>query len=64
MVTSYNLQASLHVSTNDSLVIFLSVCGGNESNRRSQNRSKHSGETISRKVDVVLNAIWLWERIS
>ncbi|WVZ53184.1 hypothetical protein U9M48_004161 [Paspalum notatum var. saurae] len=30
---------------------------GNESNRRSQNRFKHSGETISRKFDEVLDAV-------
>jgi hypothetical protein len=34
------------------------TCGGNESNRKTQNRFKHSGETIGRKFDEVLNA-WI-----
>jgi hypothetical protein len=57
LVQRYDLQASLHVSTYESVAIFLFICGGNESNRRSQNRFKHSGETISRKFEEVLNAI-------
>ncbi|WVZ53182.1 hypothetical protein U9M48_004161 [Paspalum notatum var. saurae] len=57
LVTRYSLQPSLHVSTYESLAIFLFICGGNESNRRSQNRFKHSGETISRKFDEVLDAV-------
>jgi hypothetical protein len=57
LVQRYGLQASLHVSTYESVAIFLFICGGNESNRRSQNRFKHSGETISRKFEEVLNAI-------
>uniref|UniRef100_J3MQR2 DDE Tnp4 domain-containing protein n=1 Tax=Oryza brachyantha TaxID=4533 RepID=J3MQR2_ORYBR len=32
-----------------STYIFLFVCAGNESNRKTQNRFKHSGETIHRK---------------
>ncbi|WVZ88820.1 hypothetical protein U9M48_035291 [Paspalum notatum var. saurae] len=57
LVRKYGLRASLHMSAYESLAIFLFICGGNESNRRSQNRFKHSGETISRKYDEVLNAI-------
>ncbi|WVZ64926.1 hypothetical protein U9M48_014370 [Paspalum notatum var. saurae] len=45
LVKRYGLQPSLHMSTYESLAIFLFICGGNESNRRSQNRFKHSGET-------------------
>jgi hypothetical protein len=42
------------MSTIESLGILLFICSGNESNNRSQNRFKHSGETISRKFEQVL----------
>jgi hypothetical protein len=42
------------MSTIESLGILLFICSGNESNSRSQNRFKHSGETISRKFEEVL----------
>jgi hypothetical protein len=32
LVQRYGLQASLHVSTYESVAIFLFICGGNESN--------------------------------
>ncbi|WVZ90358.1 hypothetical protein U9M48_036667 [Paspalum notatum var. saurae] len=56
LVRKYGLQASLRMSKYESLAICLFICGGNESNRRSQNCFKHSGEMISRKFDEVLNA--------
>lgn len=57
LVRRYGLESSMHVSTYESLAMFLFICGGNESNRRVQNRFKHSGETISRKFDEVLNCL-------
>jgi hypothetical protein len=45
------------MNTYEMLAIFLFICGGCESNRRGQNRFKHSGETISRKFHEVLNSV-------
>jgi len=45
------------MSTEESLGIFLFICAGNESNRKGQNRFKHSGETISQKFEDVLNCL-------
>jgi hypothetical protein len=56
LVARYGLKPSLHMSTLEMLAIFLFVLSGNESNRKTQNRFKHSGETIHRKFDEVLNA--------
>ncbi len=47
----------MHMNTYEMLAMLLFTCGGNESNRRTQNRFKHSGETISRKFDEVLNSL-------
>jgi hypothetical protein len=55
LVSRYGLQPSLHMNTYEALAIFLFTCSGNESNRKSQNRFNHSGETISRKFGEVLN---------
>jgi hypothetical protein len=63
LVTRYDIQALLYVSTYESLTIFLFICGGNESNRRSQNWFRHS-ETICRKFDEVLNSIMAMGRTS
>jgi hypothetical protein len=54
LVQRYGLTSSLHMATIESLGILLFICLGNESNNRSQNRFKHSGETISRKFEEVL----------
>jgi hypothetical protein len=54
LVERYGLTSSLHMSSIESLGILLFICSGNESNSRSQNRFKHSGETISRKFEEVL----------
>ncbi|XP_039773332.1 putative nuclease HARBI1 isoform X2 [Panicum virgatum] len=57
LVQRYGLESSMHMDTKEMLAIFLYTVSGNESNRRGQNRFKHSGETISRKIDEVLNAL-------
>jgi hypothetical protein len=62
LVERYGLQSSMHMSTYEMLAIFLYTCVGNESNRKTQNRFKHSGETISRKFDEVLNALMAMAR--
>jgi hypothetical protein len=56
MVDRYGLKPSKFMDTYEMLAIFLFICGGCESNRRGQNRFKHSGETISRKFYEVLNS--------
>jgi len=56
LVGRYGLKPSLHINTQEMLAVFLFVLSGNESNRKAQNRFKHSGETIHRKFDEVLNA--------
>jgi len=57
LVGSYGLKPSKFMNTYEMLAIFLFICGGCESNRRGQNRFKHSGETISRKFHEVLNSV-------
>ena len=47
----------MHMDTKEMLAIYIYTVSGNESNRRGQNIFKHSGETISRKIDEVLNAL-------
>jgi hypothetical protein len=57
LVTQYGLKSSIHMSSLESLAIFLCVCGQNRSNTSVQNTFKHSGETISRKFDDVLRCL-------
>jgi hypothetical protein len=57
LVERYGLKPSKHVNTYEMLAIFLFICGGCESNRRGQNKFKHSGETISRKFHEVLDSV-------
>ena len=57
LVDRYGLKPSKHMNTYEMLAIFLFICGGCESNRRGQNRFKHSGETISRKFHEVLDCV-------
>lgn len=57
LVKRYGLESSTHMNTLEMLAMFLYTCAGNQSNRGIQNRFKHSGETISRKFDEVLNAL-------
>ena len=54
LVSKYNLTTSFDLSSHEALAIFLWIVGGCESNRKTQNRFKHSGETISRKFSEVL----------
>lgn len=56
LVERYCLKPSLHINTQEMLAIFLFICAGNESNRKAHNRYKHSGETVDRTFDEVLNA--------
>ncbi|WVZ59522.1 hypothetical protein U9M48_009648 [Paspalum notatum var. saurae] len=57
LVSSYGLKSSLHMNSTESLAIFLVTCGHGLSNSALQHIFKHSGETISRKFDEVLNCI-------
>jgi hypothetical protein len=57
LVERYGLQPSKHMNTYEMLGIFLFICAGCESNRKRQNRFKHSGETISRKFHEVLDCV-------
>jgi hypothetical protein len=57
LVQRYGLQPSIHMDTYEMLAMFMYTCGGKESNRRAQNRFKHSGEIVSRKFDDVLFAL-------
>jgi hypothetical protein len=57
LVERYGLQPSKRMSTYDMLGIFLFICAGCESNRKGQNRFKHSGETVSRKLHEVLDCV-------
>jgi hypothetical protein len=54
LVTDYGLKSSIHISSLEFLAIFLCIYGQNRSNISVQNTFKHSGETISRKIDNVL----------
>ncbi|XP_003572253.1 protein ALP1-like [Brachypodium distachyon] len=54
LVSRYDLQATFAISSYESLAIFLWILGGCESNRRTQNRFKHSGDTIHHKFHEVL----------
>lgn len=57
LVSRYELKPTRNMNTLEVLAIFLWVCGGGESNRKTQNRFKHSGETISRKFQEVLQCV-------
>ncbi|WVZ77678.1 hypothetical protein U9M48_025518 [Paspalum notatum var. saurae] len=56
-VSTYGLQSSIHMNSMESLAIFLVICGHGWSNSATQNIFKHSGETISRKFEEVLNCV-------
>jgi hypothetical protein len=57
LVSDYGLKSSIHMSSLESLAIFLCICGQNRSNTSVQNTFKHSGETVSRKFDDVLRCL-------
>ncbi|XP_016195468.1 putative nuclease HARBI1 [Arachis ipaensis] len=55
--TNYGLCASRRISAAETLAIFLFVLGGGNSNKSTKERFQHSGETISRKFEEVLQAV-------
>src|SRR6266498_1229749 len=57
LVSTYGLKSSIHMNSMESLAIFLATCGHGWSNSALTNIFKHSGETISRKFDDVLNCV-------
>jgi hypothetical protein len=57
LVSRYGLKPSKFMNTYEMLAIFLFTCGGCESNRKVQNRFKHSGDTISKKFHKVLDCV-------
>lgn len=54
LVGNYGLKSSLHMSSMESLAIFLLVCGHGTSTSGVHGIFKHSAETISRKFEEVL----------
>jgi hypothetical protein len=54
LVDKYGLKSSIHMSSIESLAIFLLVCGQAMSNSVIDGIFKHSSETISRKIEEVL----------
>jgi hypothetical protein len=54
LVDKYGLQSTIHMSSLESLAIFLLVCGQAMSNSGIDGIFKHSSETISRKFEEVL----------
>jgi hypothetical protein len=59
LVERYGLKHSPFVSTYEALAMFLWTLGGCESNRKTQNRFKHSADTIHRKFHEVLHCVVL-----
>ncbi|KAL4365176.1 hypothetical protein AHAS_Ahas07G0079900 [Arachis hypogaea] len=55
--TNYGLCASRRINAAEMLAIFLFVLGGENSNKSTKERFQHSGETISRKFEEVLQAV-------
>ncbi|XP_025682586.1 uncharacterized protein [Arachis hypogaea] len=55
--TNYGLCASRRISAAEMLAMFLFVLGGGNSNKSTKERFQHSGETISRKFEEVLQAV-------
>ncbi|KAM3403939.1 hypothetical protein ACQJBY_007189 [Aegilops geniculata] len=54
LVERYDFKSTCFVSSYEALAMFLWTLGGCESNRRTQNRFKHSGDTVHRKFHEVL----------
>lgn len=57
LVERYGLTHSSFITSYESLAMFLWTLGGCESNRRTQNRFKHSPDTIHRKFHEVLHCV-------
>jgi hypothetical protein len=53
----YGLESTIHMSSIEALAMFLVVCGHGWSNGALQCIFNHSGETISRKFEEVLNCV-------
>lgn len=57
LVSDFGLTSSIHMSSIESLGLFLVICGHGWSNTTVQKDFKHSSETISRKFTEVLNCM-------
>jgi hypothetical protein len=57
LVTSYGLQSSIHMSSMESLALFLTILGQGWSFSGLTNVFKHSNETMSRKFEEILNCV-------
>jgi hypothetical protein len=55
--SSYGLESFIHMSSMESLLIFLVTCWHGWSNSALTNIFRHSGETISRKFHEVLHCV-------
>lgn len=55
--STYGLKSSIHMSSMESLAIFLVTCGHGWSNNALTNIFRHSGETISIKFHEVLHCV-------
>ncbi|XP_056687225.1 uncharacterized protein [Spinacia oleracea] len=58
----YGLKSTRTMCSEESLAMFIYLCAQFQSNRNLQNRFKHSGETISRKMNEVLKAMTKFSR--
>ncbi|CAO2830449.1 unnamed protein product [Amaranthus hypochondriacus] len=59
---NYGLKSTRSMQAEEALGIFVYLCAQFQSNRNMQNRFKHSGETISRKFNEVLEAMTRFSR--
>ena len=57
LVSDFGLTSSIHMSSIESLGLFLVICGQGWSNRAIKKDFKHSSETISRKFTEVLHCM-------
>ncbi|XP_021748947.1 uncharacterized protein LOC110714721 isoform X1 [Chenopodium quinoa] len=57
LMDKYGLKSTRTMPAEEALGIFIYLCAQFQSNRNMQNRFKHSGETISRKFNEVLEAM-------
>ncbi|XP_021716490.1 putative nuclease HARBI1 isoform X1 [Chenopodium quinoa] len=57
LMDKYGLKSTRTMSAEEALGIFVYLCAQFQSNRNMKNRFKHSGETISRKFNEVLEAM-------
>jgi hypothetical protein len=57
LLSTYDLRSLLHINSVELLAMFLVICGHGMSNSAIHGIFSHSGETISRKFDEVLNCV-------